>query len=555
MVLLALLGSWFLFALEPLATDENTPPAMRAQAGESGAIPIWLDPAAYSAFWAHRLRGDLDYSVLNPAYPTGRPGRALQPEAKARLAQTLALLGSAMAVALLAGTALGWVIRAWSRRLGWGTDLPLLEAAGQIPVAAFTVFVVLAMGRLFGVQPNFGRYQGFLEISDWNLLVFPAAALALPLLPRIARLWTVFPFPRTRGALGAWAAEARRSVADVFLCALGWAAVVEVAFSYPGLGEWAIKSAMEVWVVQTWLFFVTLLAFAALVLGGGTRLRPSGPLRGFGSTIRERAAGRSARGWLLALAERDAFVVGLYALLAVAGALAFAGEFPGMQQVVDRDLLDFHPASPDYPLGSDVTGRNVWRMVINGARLYLPLSLAAAAAAVALAWALGWLGRRWPRIRAGLWLGWAALSAYPAVMWSVVVVLLAGRGTWPLSIGLFLAVLPAAMTAFLPVPAGAAASEGPRAARTVILAGSFLVAASYSLLVLTHATFLGVGERYAGTEWSSAFGETFARPHPDWVLASAPELLLTLAALALFVPGQVMLNLAARGDSEPAPGA
>jgi hypothetical protein len=49
-------------------------------------------------------------------------------------------------------------------------------------------------------------------------------------------------------------------------------------------------------------------------------------------------------------------------------------------------------------------------------------------------------------------------------------------------------------------------------------------------------------------------GETFARQHPDWTLAAAPGLAMMLMALALFVPAQVMLNLAARGDPESGPG-
>jgi peptide/nickel transport system permease protein len=229
-----------------------------------------------------------------------------------------------------------------------------------------------------------------------------------------------------------------------------------------------------------------------------------------------------------------------------------------MQQAVNLRVLEFRPASPDYPFGSDGTGRNMWRLMILGGRVNVPVALAAALAAVAAAWALGTAARRWSRGPAALSGLRTLLSIYPAIMWGVVAVFLAGRGTLPLAVGLFFAVLPAALEPFAP-PEGRTQPalwwRRTGKGRAVLLLGTALASAAYSFLVVVHMAFIGVGSRFAGTEWSAALGETFARQHPDWTLASAPALALMLTALALFVPGQVMLNLAARGAPESPPGA
>lgn len=100
-----------------------------------------------------------------------------------------------------------------------------------------------------------------------------------------------------------------------------------------------------------------------------------------------------------------------------------------------------------------MAGRNVWRLLIEGGRIYLPVAAAAAAVALAAGWALGALaGRLRPLAPPVRWLA-ALLSVYPGVWWAMAVVLVMG-GLLFMAAGLFLACLPAVLAAFAP-PHGA----------------------------------------------------------------------------------------------------
>src|SRR3972149_5141807 len=113
--------------------------------------------------------------------------------------------------------------------------------------------------------------------------------------------------------------------------------------------------------------------------------------------------------------------IGGYLLVGVAMVFVFAGFFPGLEPENIAELQPFRHATPDFPLGSDLVGRNVWRLLIEGGRGYLPVVGAAAAIPLAIGWALGGLAARMPPFAAPVRWGAALLSVYPGVWWAMIV--------------------------------------------------------------------------------------------------------------------------------------
>lgn len=292
MLLIAAVLSFILFALDPMAKRYEGPSVRRpwdqqdAAAGTTDVrapiAPPWLTWEYYATFWKNRISGNIDNSIISSPSQFTRTFGTLMQEGARRRANTALLLSAALALAALAGTALGYTLRAWRRRMGWRTGFALLELLSYLPMVTLIILTLLVMVRMGGIRPDWRRLDGATWFTVWDILIFPATVLAIPLSPRIARFWLDRPLAGARAL--PWALrrgrEALAVIADAALIALGWIAVVELAFVYPGLAEWAIRASSDVRVAQAWILFLTLVAFAAVFLGGRAALYWSAPAPG-----------------------------------------------------------------------------------------------------------------------------------------------------------------------------------------------------------------------------------------------------------------------------------
>lgn len=572
LLLLAAVLSVFLFALNPIAGQRVGPSGRRAAeqartlaAENSGRLfPAWFTGSAYADFWGHRLSGDLGHSVLPRAYVIPTFGNFTR-EAGHRTGRTLILFVFALGLAAAAGSALGLPLARLRRRTGRPGALALLEVLGQVPVVTLSVFGVLLVVTTGNGRPDWRRVEGFDPVNAWDILIFPVIVLAVPLVPRIARFWSDLvrlrevPLDEARGpSQPVWPAlrPAVTALADCLLLALGWIAVVEVAFGYTGLGAWVLQAFVDPRLAEGGLFFAAVVGLLAVALGGRpATYRPVLRAPVVGAPSHGPAPGPAGRGWFRHLAAHDGVIVGGYLLAFVAGVLCFAGFLPGMAAEEAGALQAYRPASYTFPMGSDVVGRNVWRMMVEGGRVLLPVALAVTLAAGLFAWAGGALSAGRPRVAGALGFLERLLAVYPGIWWPLAVVLVAGGGLPSMAVGLFLVSLPPLLAIFLP-----AAEDGPSAwsqaagaTRAVYGVGLVSVAGAQNFLVLAHLYLLGLGGRQAGPEWGAALRQMFTHPHADWILTAAPALLVLAMTLALFFPGRLILDQIDRARAAPAP--
>ncbi|CCV08055.1 putative peptide transporter permease subunit: membrane component of ABC superfamily [Mesorhizobium metallidurans STM 2683] len=121
------------------------------------------------------------------------------------------------------------------------------------------------------------------------------------------------------------------------------------------------------------------------------------------------------------------FIVGLYLLLAVLGLLGLTPHNPLMQYRVDR----LHAPDGTYWMGTDLFGRDVASRLMMGIGqsftvAFFSVAFAALAGTV-LGLAAAWFGRRWDGIVMRVM---DVLLAFPAILLALLIVAVAGPGTW-----------------------------------------------------------------------------------------------------------------------------
>lgn len=121
------------------------------------------------------------------------------------------------------------------------------------------------------------------------------------------------------------------------------------------------------------------------------------------------------------------FIVGLYLLLAVLGLLGLTPHSPLMQYRVDR----LHAPDGSYWMGTDLFGRDVAsRLMMGIGQSFIVAFFSVAFAALAgtiLGLAAAWFGRRWDGIVMRVM---DVLLAFPAILLALLIVAVAGPGTW-----------------------------------------------------------------------------------------------------------------------------
>lgn len=121
------------------------------------------------------------------------------------------------------------------------------------------------------------------------------------------------------------------------------------------------------------------------------------------------------------------FIVGLYLLLAALGLLGLTPHNPLMQYRVAR----LHAPDATYWMGTDLFGRDVASRLMMGIGqsftvAFFSVAFAALAGTV-LGLAAAWFGRRWDGVLMRLM---DVLLAFPAILLALLIVAVAGPGTW-----------------------------------------------------------------------------------------------------------------------------
>ncbi|TPK51521.1 MULTISPECIES: ABC transporter permease [unclassified Mesorhizobium] len=120
-------------------------------------------------------------------------------------------------------------------------------------------------------------------------------------------------------------------------------------------------------------------------------------------------------------------IVGVYLLVAILGLLGLTPHNPITQYRVDR----LHAPSAAYSMGTDLFGRDVASRLMAGVGqsftvAFLSVAFAALAGTV-LGLAAAWLGRRWDGVLMRIM---DVLLAFPAILLALLIVTVAGPGTW-----------------------------------------------------------------------------------------------------------------------------
>ncbi|TIX36572.1 MAG: ABC transporter permease, partial [Mesorhizobium sp.] len=121
------------------------------------------------------------------------------------------------------------------------------------------------------------------------------------------------------------------------------------------------------------------------------------------------------------------FIVGLYLLLAVLGLLGLTPHDPLTQYRVDR----LHAPGAAYWMGTDLFGRDVASRLMMGIGQSFTVAFFSVAfatlAGTVLGLAAAWFGRRWDGVLMRIM---DVLLAFPAILLALLIVAVAGPGTW-----------------------------------------------------------------------------------------------------------------------------
>ncbi len=246
--------------------------------------PPWRQFVTYAA---NLMQGQLGYS-----FQRGRPIAGMIAE---RLPYTLLLVGIALVMATLAGTALG-ALAAWRR--GTALDLGTLGVAmffESVPSFWLGMILIAVFAARLGWLPIFGATTAGVSVGGWALVLDRARHLVLPLttltLITIPGTFLIMRYSMLSVLGERYIATARAKgvaegivlrrhairnallpVATVFMLNLGFivggATVIETVFSYPGIGRLLYEAVLnrDYPVIQGTFFIITVSVIAANML-------------------------------------------------------------------------------------------------------------------------------------------------------------------------------------------------------------------------------------------------------------------------------------------------
>ncbi|WP_418960527.1 ABC transporter permease subunit [Streptomyces tritici] len=513
------------------AEQEATPEALAAIRADLG---LDAGPLGLLGRWASGVvRGDLGVSWVT--------GAEVLPAVLSGLQVSLALMGAALAVALLLGSLL--VIPVLVRRRG--TSGVIAAALGALPEFLLATALLIVCGVLLGLLPTSGWTGPVDMVLPALALGIPAGALlgrlvadALPavLEERWVELWRGAGVSRTqisKAGLKRVLPPLVPQFGMVVVGLTGGAVAVETIFAIPGLGRTALGAAkyQDLPLLQGAVLALLALGLLAGALSSWLRRRLLGPgLRDAGLTL---SAPRPAR-------VPAAVPVALAAILAVTIGWGLLRD----PYAVDPAL---RLASPGWahPFGTDALGRDVLARLGHGAAFTVGTALAVCGLSYLIGLALGFL----PSAGTGLS---DVANALPPVIVGILTAAVLGPGTGG-------AALAVALISWPPLAAHASALAGEVRAASFLQAQRALGAGSWWVLsrhvlpsvagpVARHAVlrlpgialalaslgFLGLGAQPPSPEWGLLLDESADYVERAPVAALAPVVALCLlAALAV----------------------
>lgn len=250
-------------------------------------------------------------------------------------------------------------------------------------------------------------------------------------------------------------------------------------------------------------------------------------------------------------------LLGLCLLLALV-LLALLGPLFARDPLEQNLLQRLRPPSPEYPLGTDQLGRDVWARVVHGARISLGVGfgvvLLASLLGTAVGLLAGGLGGRWDSLLMRLT---DIFFAFPSLILAMAIaaalgpnlvntVLAVALVTWPIYARLVRAqVLALREREFVEAARALGASQGrillrhllPNALAPVLVQASYEVGAA--ILTAAGLSFIGFGAQPPTPEWGAMVAETrnYMAEAPWAATAPALGILLTVLAFNLLGDG------------------
>ena len=248
---------------DPITTMINPDHRLREGDLERARKALGLDkpiPVRYVLWLGEVVQGNFGYSTY-----TSRP---VLDRIVARILPTLELVGAALLISMIVGTAFG--VMAALRQYGlWDYGLTVVSLFGlAIPAFFFGLVALLLFGSVWQVMPVFGMSSGqpgFSITDNLHHLVLPAGVLSIELIAANTRYARTAMLEEMRSdyvvtarAKGLtefvviWGHAFRNALLPLITIAslrlpllLGGAVVIETVFSWPGMGLLAVDAVHQ----------------------------------------------------------------------------------------------------------------------------------------------------------------------------------------------------------------------------------------------------------------------------------------------------------------------
>ena len=261
------------------------------------------------------------------------------------------------------------------------------------------------------------------------------------------------------------------------------------------------------------------------------------------------------------LMAHRSFRIGFVLVVLLALAAILAPVLSSLEPSAMRVRFRFHPPSPEFPLGSDNFGRDIFTRVLHGALVSLWIGLVVSLLSGAVGATIGVIAAQFRRLDAPIMRLVDALMSFPAILLALGIAAALGPRMESVIIALTVAYVPAGVrivrASALVVReldyVQAARISGASNARIMfrhILPNSFgpllvhmTFVFAYSILAEAALSFLGVGVQPPIASWGNIIAEGRDYATEAWWVMVFPGVGISLAALGLNLLGDGMRDV------------